>query len=264
MSERNKREKKAVLFDLDDTLLWDERSVKEAFERTCAEAAGVDPAELEQSVRREARGLYEGYETYPFTQMIGINPFEALWGNFREGRAVEFKLLESLAPRYRKDAWTRGLKALGVDDPQLGERLGERFPAHRRKLAYVYDDTFQVLDTLKGKVKLLLLTNGSPDLQKEKLAGVPGLADYFDHIVISGDYGRGKPDPGIFRHALSLLDLHADDAIMIGDKLTTDILGASRVGMDNIWINRSGAAIDDTVRPKYTVSRLSEVLEYIL
>lgn len=259
--------KKAVLFDLDDTLLWDERSVKEAFERTCAEAAqeaDVDPDELERSVRREARSLYEGYETYPFTQMIGINPFEGLWGRFKEGRNPEFRLLEKLAPRYRKDAWTTGLKALGVDDPVLGERLGERFPVHRRSLSYVYEDTYSVLDALKGNVKLLLLTNGSPDLQKEKLGGVPKLPEYFDHIVISGEYGRGKPDPGIFRHALSLLGVEAGEAIMIGDKLTTDILGSSRVGMDNIWINHHQAEIGDAVPPKFTVSRLSEVLDIIL
>lgn len=71
----------AVLFDLDDTLLWDDRSVNEAFRSAC-EAAGdtIDPQELELAVRKEAIGLYESYETNPFTKMIGINPFEALWG----------------------------------------------------------------------------------------------------------------------------------------------------------------------------------------
>ena len=65
----------AVLFDLDDTLLWDDRSVEEAF-RCASEAAGdvVDPEALEAAVRREARALYESYETYPFTKLIGINP----------------------------------------------------------------------------------------------------------------------------------------------------------------------------------------------
>jgi len=258
--------KKAVLFDLDDTLLWDKRSVKEAFERTCAEAAreaNIDAEELERAVRREARVLFEGHEAYPFTQMIGINPFEGLWAEFREGRAAEFRLLEMWAPHYRKEAWTRGLKALGVDDPAMGERLGERFRAHRRSLPYVYEDTFDVLNALKGKVKLLLLTNGAPDLQKEKLAGVPELSGYFDHIVISGDFGRGKPDPAIFRHALSLLGVPAADAVMIGDKLSTDILGAGRVGMDSIWINRSSEDVGDGIRPTATVSRLSEVLRYL-
>ena len=79
--------KKAVIFDLDDTLLWDDRAVKEAFEITCLKASnsrGINPIELEVAVRSEARKLYESYETYPFTQMIGINPFEALWGRFTE------------------------------------------------------------------------------------------------------------------------------------------------------------------------------------
>ena len=76
---------KAILFDLDDTLLWDQKSVKEAFSATClvaAEKYDIDSEELENAVREEARLLYSSYETYPFTQMIGINPFEGLWGNF--------------------------------------------------------------------------------------------------------------------------------------------------------------------------------------
>lgn len=258
--------KKAVLFDLDDTLLWDERSVKEAFEQTCMiakEKAGADPEQLEASVRREARKLYESYETYSFTQMIGINPFEGLWGRFREGMDPAFRKLEQIAPQYRKDAWTNGLAGVGIHDPALGEELGEKFAEIRRGLAYVYEETFDVLDALKGKAKLLLLTNGSPDLQKEKLSGVPKLSEYFDHIVISGEFGRGKPDPSIFHHAMKLLDIRPEEGIMIGDKLTTDILGSSRVGMENIWINHHQAVIGDNIAPTYTVTRLQEVLKYI-
>ena len=54
--------KQAVLFDLDDTLLWDDRSVQEAFDATCEAAAaqtGVNAKALEEAVRREARALYE-------------------------------------------------------------------------------------------------------------------------------------------------------------------------------------------------------------
>jgi putative hydrolase of the HAD superfamily len=258
--------KKAVLFDLDDTLLWDERSVQEAFEKTCQEAAeqtGVDPTALEAAVRTEARKLYESYETFPFTKMIGINPFEGLWGRFREGEAPEFRKLEQLAPTYRTQSWTNGLRAMGIEDPRLGDRLGERFPELRRQLAYVYEETYSVLDALQGNVKLLLLTNGSPDLQKEKLAGVPKLAAYFDHIVISGDFGRGKPDPAIFEHAISLLGITSEEGIMIGDKLTTDILGSNRIGMENIWINHHDAESGDPVHPKHAVTRLAGILDII-
>ncbi|OCT14245.1 haloacid dehalogenase [Paenibacillus pectinilyticus] len=257
---------KAVLFDLDDTLLWDDRSVEEAFAATCAEAAkhvDVNPEELEASVRKEARSLYESFETFPFTKMIGINPFEGLWANFTEGEDENFRKLQKLAPGYRTESWTRGLAALGVEDRELGHKLGEFFAADRRTRPYVYEETFRVLDALKGNYKLLLLTNGSPDLQKEKLAGVPEIASYFDHIVISGDFGQGKPAVSIFKYAMGLLDIEAEEGIMIGDKLTTDILGSNSVGMRNIWINHHGLQAGDEIVPANEVKRLQEILPII-
>ncbi|WP_372812749.1 HAD family hydrolase [Paenibacillus sp.] len=253
---------KAVLFDLDDTLLWDDRSVKEAFEATCTEASkhyDLDPAQLEEAVRREARALYESYETFPFTKMIGINPFEGLWANFTAGEQEEFRKLQALAPSYRKASWTRGLKALGIDDEALGSKLAEQFPAERRSRPIVYEETFEVLDQLKQKYKLLLLTNGSPDLQKEKLAGVPQLAPYFDHIVISGEFGEGKPAASIFHHAMQLLNITADEGVMIGDKLTTDILGSNTVGMRNMWINRHGVERSSDIEPVYEIKSLRDM-----
>jgi putative hydrolase of the HAD superfamily len=264
--ENKKMTLKAVLFDLDDTLLWDARSVEEAFRATCEEAAvhaSVDPKSLEEAVRKEARALYESYETFPFTQMIGINPFEGLWANFTEGENEYFRKLEQLAPGYRTEAWTRGLQALGIEDRDLGYRLGELFPAERRARPLVYEETFQVLDALKTQYRLLLLTNGAPDLQKEKIAGVPELAGYFDHIVISGEFGEGKPAVTLFNHALSLLNITASEGIMIGDKLTTDILGSGRAGMDNIWINHHAIQRSDEIVPTYEVTRLHDILPII-
>ncbi|RXT06269.1 HAD family hydrolase [Ammoniphilus sp. CFH 90114] len=257
---------KAVLFDLDDTLLWDERSVEEAFLATCELAQSkynVDPHQLEEAVRSAARTLYSSYETYPFTMMIGINPFEGLWANFLEGEDAQFRKLQELAPNYRRESWTQGLKALGIDDPEFGQVLADTFPAERRKRPYVYEETFEVLDQLKGKFQLLLLTNGSPDLQQEKLAGVPEIAPYFDHIIISGDFGRGKPDPSLFQHALERLSLTSDEAIMVGDKLTTDILGSSRVGMKSVWINRRGLERNDEIVPDYEIKHLQELFSII-
>jgi putative hydrolase of the HAD superfamily len=258
---------KAVLFDLDDTLLWDERSVKLSFEAVCAEAArqvpSIQPEQLEEAVRREARELYQTYETFPFTQMIGINPFEGLWGHFTEGEQPEFRMLQKIVPGYRTDSWTRGLKSLGVDDRELGYRLGEMFAAERRARPIVYDETFSVLDRLKGKYKLLLLTNGSPDLQREKLKGVPQLAGYFDHIVISGEFGEGKPSPAIFHHALKLLEITPEEGLMVGDKLTTDILGSNRAGIPNVWLNRHGVTRDDSIVPVYEASNLESLFEII-
>lgn len=258
---------KAVLFDLDDTLLWDDRSVKESFEATCIEAAKVypqlDPSKLEAEVKQEARALYESYPTFPFTKMIGINPFEGLWGNFTQGEQQEFRQMQDLAPGYRTEAWTRALRALGVEDAVLGERLGKLFAAERRARPHVYDETFEILDALKGKVKLLLLTNGSPDLQQEKLDGVPDLIPYFDHIIVSGAFGEGKPAASIFNHAMSKLGIEPQEGLMVGDKLTTDIKGSLGVGMHAVWVNRHGATRTDEIVPDYEIKHLSEILSII-
>lgn len=251
---------KAVFFDLDDTLLWDKKSVKEAFRATCLvaeERYGINPEELEEAVREAARNLYASYETYPYTQMIGINPFEGLWGNFKDN-TDEFKALSKIVPQYRSDAWTAGLKALGIDDPEFGHELGERFPEERRKVPFVYEDTFPVLDELKKNYRLLLLTNGSPDLQNTKLRITPEIPPYFEQIVISGDFGKGKPNPGIFEHALALMSLQRDEVIMVGDNLNTDIKGANATGIKSVWINRHGMEATEVV-PTFEIKQLSDI-----
>jgi len=251
---------KAIFFDLDDTLLWDQKSVQEAFAATCRRAEeryGIDPLKLEDAVRDAARKLYSSYEFYPFTQMIGINPFEGLWGNFLDEQD-DFPKMKETVPAYRSQSWTIGLKTMGVDDPAFGEELGELFPKERRKLPFVYDDTFETLEKLKGKYKLLLLTNGSADLQKTKLTITPELVPYFDQIVISGDFGRGKPDPSLFEHALSRLALKKEEAIMIGDNLMTDILGANRAGITSVWINRHQKQRNE-IKPVYEIKSLAEL-----
>ncbi|UCZ55098.1 HAD family hydrolase [Bacillus shivajii] len=252
---------KAVFFDLDDTLLWDQKSVKEAFKATCLIAQKryrIDPDQLEVAVRKAASDLYASYETYDFTKKIGINPFEGLWGNFLDDHN-DFRKMKQIVPTYRKAAWTQGLIQLGIEDEDLGYELAERFPIERKKNPFVYEESFKILDMLKENYKLLLLTNGSPDLQNTKLDITPKLVPYFDHIIISGAFGIGKPDPSIFEHALERMGIDKDEAIMVGDNLMTDILGASRVGMKSVWINRENKDRTDIV-PNFEIKHLEELL----
>ena len=257
---------KTIIFDLDDTLLNDKKSVKTAFEKTCTYAAtkyDVDVAKLEEAVREAAREIYTAYPTYDYTVMIGINPFEGLWGTF-DDPTEQFKMMKEIVPGYRADAWTRGLAALGVDDAEFGKELGERFVAERKVSPFLYGDTFEVLDALKGKYQLVLLTNGAPSLQNLKLQITPELVPYFDHIIISGDFGRGKPDASIFEHVMKVANVTAENGIMVGDNLMTDILGSSRVNMRNVWINRENKVVDpEVVVPTYEVASLTELLALI-
>ncbi|SOC16734.1 putative hydrolase of the HAD superfamily [Ureibacillus xyleni] len=254
-----------IIFDLDDTLLWDKKSIKTAFEKTCEYAAtkyDVDPEKLEETVRVEARKLYEAYETYDYTVLIGINPFEGLWGTF-DDPTDSFQKMKEIVPTYRKDAWTNGLKSLGIEDAQFGAELGERFVEERKKSPFVYEDTYKVLDELKGQYKLVLLTNGAPSLQNLKLEITPEIPPYFDHIIISGDFGKGKPDASLFEYMMDKAGITAEEGIMVGDNLNTDILGSSRIGMKNVWINREDNKNESPVKPTFEVKSLTEFKELL-
>lgn len=257
--------KKAVFFDLDDTLLWDKKSVETAFLKTCEYAAtkvGVNTVELEQAVRESASKLYDAYETRPFTQMIGINPFEGLWGTF-DDPGEDFQKMKALIADYQQQAWINGLQKLGVEDTKLGRELAAYFPQMRKESPFVYEETFEVLDVLKDNYTLLLITNGSPSLQNTKLEITPEIAPYFDHILISGAFGKGKPDPSIFEHALGLVSVSKEEVLMVGDNLMTDILGASRAGIQSVWINREDKPILGEVQPTYTVKNLDELFDIL-
>ena len=76
--------------------------------------------------------------------------------------------------------------------------------------------------------------------------------------MISGAFGKGKPDPSIFEHALSLLEIGKDQALMVGDNLMTDILGASRAGIKSVWINRHDKERNEVI-PDFEISHLEEL-----
>ncbi|MFD1029976.1 HAD family hydrolase [Metaplanococcus flavidus] len=253
---------KTILFDLDDTLLWDKRSVAASLRMTCeyAEAVcGVDASLLEQSIRSEAAASYSETSVYEFTQSIGINPFEGLWGVFDDA-GEQFQTMKKLMPEYRRTAWTRALKKSGIDDGTLGQKLSEHFPMMRAQNPLVFDETFQVLDQLKDRFQLMLLTNGSPSLQQTKLTMTPEIAPYFDDIIVSGAFGIGKPDTSIFDFAVAKSGHLKSEAIMVGDNLMTDILGANRSGIKSVWLNRDNQTANASIVPDFEIHGLDELI----
>lgn len=85
-------------------------------------------------------------------------------------------------------------------------------------------------------VKTGLVSNW--DLSARAVLRQTGLEQLFDVVVISAEVGVEKPDPTIFELALSVLDVSAGDALYIGDNYYDDIVGARRLGMEGVLINR--------------------------
>ncbi|GIO24479.1 HAD family hydrolase [Oceanobacillus sp. J11TS1] len=257
--------KKMVLFDLDDTLLWDKKSVKDAFVLTCQlaeEAEGISPEDLERNVRDRARELYASYQSYAYTQKIGINPFEGLWATF-EDSGEDFRKLREIAPVYQETAWLQGLKDTGINNPILAKKLARAFRDFRMQTACLFEDALHVLTQLQNDYRLALVTNGSPSLQHTKLELSPELAPYFENIFISGEVGIGKPDSEIFNYVLRTLHIKAEDAAMVGDNLNTDIVGANQVGMDSVWLNRFDAENKSSIEPSYEIKTLRELKDIL-
>jgi putative hydrolase of the HAD superfamily len=232
---------RALLVDLDDTLVVEEAAAIASFAATAhaaAERYPVDARALGRGARARARELWRAAPTYPFCQRIGISSWEGLWCRY-EGDSDELRALRAWAPGFRREAWRRALADQGVEDEALAAELGDRFGVERRARCETFADAAPALDALRESHAIVLVTNGASCLQREKLAA-SGLADRLDAIVVSGDLGRGKPDPAIFAHALRAVGAEPGAAVMVGDNLAKDVDGALAAGLRAVWLNRDG------------------------
>jgi putative hydrolase of the HAD superfamily len=262
--------KRALLFDLDDTLVVEEPAAAASFAaaaQAATERYRVDAESLALAARERARELWYATPVHPYCMRVGISSWEGLWCRF-EGEQPEVQWLRKWSPRYRREVWNLALADQGVHDQLLAEELGEKYDIECRARHHRFADVLDCLDDLSDSYTLGLITNGASCLQREKLA-TAGLDEYFDVVVVSAEFGVAKPDPSIFEHALSLLrsDREGPDhegpdrehAVMIGDSLTRDVDGAIAAGLQAIWVNRSGQP-RPTDRPNLLeVSTLSDL-----
>jgi putative hydrolase of the HAD superfamily len=232
---------RAVLLDLDDTLVVEEAAAAASFAATAAIAAerhGVDPAALAVDARSRAREVWRAAPTFPHCKRIGISSWEGLWCRF-EGGAGDIPALRRWAPEYRREAWRRALADHGIEDGPLADELAERFGVERRARHETFADAAPAIDELAGRYSLALVTNGASCLQREKLTA-SGLADRFDAVIVGGDVGVAKPDRAIFERALEAVGVQARDAVMVGNSLEKDVDGATAARIRAIWVNRGG------------------------
>lgn len=230
-----------LLFDLDDTLVVEEPAAQASFEATASFAAerhdGLEAPLLTTAAREHAHALWYAAPTHEYGRRIGISSWEALWCRF-EGDGSELRSLREWSPSYRREAWRLALADQGIEDPAFAEELGERLAEERRRRHEPFADAAAVLDELRRRHRLALVTNGAACLQREKLAAC-GLEAYFDVVVVSADVGVAKPGAEIFEHVLARLE--ADRGVMVGDSLVRDVEGALAAGLSAVWLNRDGA-----------------------
>ena len=179
---------RAILFDLDDTLIRAYAQPEEAWTRLLhVFAAHLDAHDAEAidrvrvAVMEEARAFWTDRRPPP----SGGSTFPARGGC----RCVA--------------AWLE----LGRADEALADRIADAFTEMRRDEYRLYPDAHATVDALRDAgVKLALVTNGAAETQRAKIERFE-LGHRFDHIQIEGEFGQGKPELAVYRHALERLEV---------------------------------------------------------
>ena len=258
---------RAVVFDLDDTLVWDERlsrqALMEAADRAAKATAG-DAGRLAAEARLAMDELWHAHAPVDRCESLGIVAFEGMWGHFH-GEEDYLRHLREWVPWFRTEVWVRAMASQGRGDQKLAAELGAFFQRRRRELQDHLPGAGEVLHKLQqAGARIGLLTNGAPDLQRQKIEA-SGLGMFFDAAVVSGELGTGKPAPEIFHYLLRLLGAVPAESLMVGNSLSRDIVGGKRAGMHTCWLELEGE--DEPVglvEPDYTIRSLGELPRLVI
>ena len=223
--QRQMREKvepkqyKHVFFDLDRTL-WDfDAAAEVAFERI------YDKYGLKSLGIPSAHEFHEVY--HPLN--------EQLWVLYRSDQITKDEL--------NRIRFLKPLEHYGIHDVDLADHLSEDYVYWSPRIVRLVPGTMDLLDYLKPKYHLHLITNGFQEVQHTKLSG-SGLEPYFETLTVSEEVGVKKPNPEIFRYALKKAGANAEESLVIGDEMAVDIDGARAAGIDQILFNPSGEVVE--------------------
>ena len=149
----------------------------------------------------------------------------------------------------------------------LFEELG--IPAQPQAIAKGYEHNLglghyflpgakEALDTLRGKYRLFLASNGTASVQHSRLTSA-GLYPYFEQVFISQEIGYNKPDKAYFDRCFERIPgFEQEKALMVGDSLTSDVKGGINAGLTTVWINPAHKDCGD-IRPDYEIEGLSDL-----
>ncbi|HLY27766.1 MAG TPA: HAD family hydrolase, partial [Aggregatilineales bacterium] len=197
---------RAILFDLDDTILNDTGDNQHCWELACEiyapQLGGISSIELLTAIETYRRWYWDDPERH------------------RSGR---LNMVEA-----RRHIVTVAIQQLGVDSPEIACRLADYHTGLREELLAPFAGALETLQQVqKQDIRTALITNGSGSAQRRKIERF-NLASYFDCILVEGEFGVGKPDPQVYLHAIASLNVQPNQTWMIGDNLEWDVAAPQR------------------------------------
>ena len=128
---------------------------------------------------------------------------------------------------------------------------------------YFLPGALEAVQALSRHHRLFLASNGTASVQHSRLTSA-GLYPYFEKVFISEAIGYNKPSKEFFQACFAQIPhFRRESAIMVGDSLTSDILGGVNAGIKTCWCNPEHLPGRADIRPDYEIASLSQ-LEAIL
>lgn len=219
---------KAIVFDLDDTLVRWRGPQREAVTRTvAARPEPIDAAIFAATVARTWTHLAHDLNT---------------------GRMSVADVEHATV--------TACTAALRLDE-QEARHVYAQFLRNLGELVVAYEDT-AVLTALSGRYRLGVATNGPGEVQREKLRRA-GLLDAFDFVVCSTEIGIAKPDPAFYDHVQRAARAAANEILVVGNNVALDLVPAVEKGMRAVWVVREEYGPQEASWTGPTVSTLYEL-----
>lgn len=221
-----------IFFDLDHTL-WDyDRNVQESL------------SELFLHYQLEKQGLASPQHFIDSFYAVNFK----LWKAYDSGEMDKHELRATRFPKVFEQA--------GVLNPIIPTEFEHDFMHRTSSKRHLFPHSKELLEYLRPKYKLHVITNGFDESQAKKLHS-SGLTAYFEHVITSETTGHKKPDARIFQHAMDRAGATVANSLMIGDNPVSDILGAQNAGIDQVLFNPLNKVYD--IQPTYTISHLREL-----
>lgn len=236
--------KRVVLFDLGNTLLYFDAARPKVYARA--------DQELVTELKRAGLKL----DRKEFTQKFRVR-LEAYYAQ-RESEFIEHTTTHVLTTLLAENGYAQ------ISDDILLPAL-EKMYAVSQEHWLLEGDAVTCLEALKKRgYELVIVSNAGDDADVQLLVDKNDLRQYFEFVLTSAACGIRKPNPRIFDIALERLAIPPQDAVMAGDKLGADILGARNAGIYSIWVTRRAdipANRDhaDTIKPDASIHNLQEL-----
>ncbi|NUM32760.1 MAG: noncanonical pyrimidine nucleotidase, YjjG family [Bacteroidetes bacterium] len=207
--------------------------------------------------------VFELFEKYKLNELTKHKPEvfhntychhnDAAWDDYRDGKIDKQTL--------RKLRFSKTFTELGIENEKFHEIFENEFVEKCPTKGNLMSGALEMLRFFEKDYKQHIITNGFKETQEIKLK-TSGIFHFFSTITNSEDVGVQKPNPQIFKSALSAAATFAENSLMVGDNFEADILGAYNLGFNCIFFNHDSKKIENIPKEIVELNDLNDVKNY--